>query len=93
MISTLCEKPMLMLLRLRFLNLSGYFIKLNTICPQNLFLHYIMRLFIHILLTVISFGPLLMSPTSHESSYYRKEESGPSLRRITSLQLNLFLQI
>ena len=25
------------LLRLRFLNLSGYFIKLNTICPQNLF--------------------------------------------------------
>ena len=41
---------MLMLLRLRFLNLSGYFIKLNTICPQNLFLHYIMRLFIHILL-------------------------------------------
>ena len=25
------------LLWLRFLNLSGYFIKLNTICPQNLF--------------------------------------------------------
>ena len=35
---------------LRFLNLSGYFIKPSTICPQNLFLHYIMRLFIHILL-------------------------------------------
>ena len=25
------------ILRLRFLNLSGYFTKLNTICPQNLF--------------------------------------------------------
>ena len=25
------------ILQLRFLNLSGYFIKLNTICPQNLF--------------------------------------------------------
>ena len=30
-----------------------YFIKLNTICPQNLFLHYTMPLFIHILLTAI----------------------------------------
>jgi len=44
LISTLRGKPMLILLRLRFLNLSGYFIKLNTICPQNVFLHYIMRL-------------------------------------------------
>ena len=41
---------MLLLLRLRFRNLSGYFIQLNTICPQNLFLHYTMPLFIHILL-------------------------------------------
>ena len=53
LISTLRGKLMLILLRLRFLNLSGYFIKLNTICPQNLFLHYTMRLFIHILLTAI----------------------------------------
>ena len=27
--------------------------KVNTICPQNLFLHYTMPLFIHILLTAI----------------------------------------
>ena len=80
---------MLILLRLRFLNLSGYFIKLNTNCPQNLFLHYIIRLFIHILLTAISFGPLLMSPTSHESSYYRKEQSWRSLRLTTPLFANL----
>ena len=75
MISTLRGKPMLILLRLRFLNPSGYFIKLNTICPQNVFLHYIMRLFIHILLTAISFGPLLMSPTSHESTYYPQKRT------------------
>ena len=95
LISTLRGKPMLILLRLRFLNLSGYFGKLNTIsiCPQNLFLHYIMRFSIHILLTAISFGPLLMSPASHKSTYYRKEHSGQSLRLTTSLQLNLFLQI
>ena len=53
LISTLRGKLMLILLRLRFLNLSGYFIKLNTICTQNLFLHYTMRLFIHILPTAI----------------------------------------
>ena len=46
-------KLMSILLRLRFLNLSGYFIKRNTICPQNLFLRYTMLLFIHILLTAI----------------------------------------
>ena len=51
LISTLRGKLMLILLRLRFVNLSGYFIKLNTICPQNLFLHYTM--FIFILLTAI----------------------------------------
>ena len=50
LISTLRGKVMLILLRLRFLNLSGHFIKLNTICPQNLFLYYTMRLFIHVLL-------------------------------------------
>ena len=37
LISTLRGKLMLILLRLRFLNLPGYFIKLNTICTQNLF--------------------------------------------------------
>ena len=47
------HNDMLILLRLRFLSLSGYFVKLNTICPQNLFLHYTMPLFIHILLTAI----------------------------------------
>ena len=47
------HNDMLSLLRLRFLNLSGYFIKLNTIYPQNLFLHYTMPLFIHSLLTAI----------------------------------------
>ena len=46
-------KLMLIFLRLRFLNLSGYFIKLNAICPQNLVLHYTMGLFIHILPTAI----------------------------------------
>ena len=66
---------MLIFLRLRFLNLSGYFIKLNTICPQNLFLHYTMRLFIHILPSAIKFGPLLMSSTRSEFIYYRKEQS------------------
>ena len=50
MISTLRGKLMLILLRLRFRNLSGYFIKLNTICPQNLFLHNTLPFFIHILL-------------------------------------------
>ena len=53
LISTLRGKLMSILLRLRFLSLSGYFIKLNTICPQNLSLHYTMRLFIHILLNAI----------------------------------------
>ena len=53
LISTLRGKLMLIFLRLRFLNLSGYFIKLNATCPQNLFLHYTMRLFIHILPTAI----------------------------------------
>ena len=53
LISTLRGKLMSILFPLRFLNLSGYFIKLNTICPQNLFLHYTMPLFIHILLTAI----------------------------------------
>ena len=48
---TVHGKLILILLQLRFLNLSGYFIKLNTIGPQNLFLHYTMHLFIHILLT------------------------------------------
>ena len=41
------------LLRLKFLNLSDYFIKPNTTCPQILFLHYTMHLFIPILLTAI----------------------------------------
>ena len=36
LISTLSGKLMSILLRLRFLNLSGYFIKWNTIFPQNL---------------------------------------------------------
>ena len=53
LISTLRGKLMSILLRLRFLNLSGYFIKLNTIFPQNLSLHYTMRLFILILLNAI----------------------------------------
>ena len=53
LINTLRGKLMSILFPLRFLNLSGYFIKLNTICPQNLFLHYTTRLFIHILLTAI----------------------------------------
>ena len=53
LISTLRGKLMSILLRLRFLSLSGYFIKLNTICHQNLSLHYTMRLFIHILLNAI----------------------------------------
>ena len=35
------------------LNLSDYFIKPNTTCPQILFLHYTMHLFIPILLTAI----------------------------------------
>ena len=50
MISSLRGKLMLLLLRLRFRNLSGYFIQLNTIFLQNLFLHYTMPLFIHMLL-------------------------------------------
>ena len=49
----LTRKTHVNLLWLRFLKLSSYFIKLNTICPQNLFLHYSMPLFIHILLTTI----------------------------------------
>ena len=53
LISTLCGKLMLILLQLRFLNLLGNTIKLNTICPQNPFLHYTIHLFIHILLTAI----------------------------------------
>ena len=53
LISILRGKLMSILLRLRFLNLSGYFIKLNTIFPQSLSLHYTMRLFIHILLNAI----------------------------------------
>ena len=89
----LTRKTHVNLLWLRFLKLSSYFIKLNTICPQNLFLHYSMPLFIHILLTTIWFGPLLTSPTCNEFTYYGKEQSGRSLRLTTRLQVNLFLQI
>ena len=42
-----------LLLRLRFLYLSGFSIKPNTICHQNLFKQYTMHSFILILLTTI----------------------------------------
>ena len=51
--STLREILVLILLQLRFLNLSGYFTKATTIYPQYLILHYIMHLFTHILPTAI----------------------------------------
>ena len=49
LINNLHEKRMLILFRLTFLNLRGFFIKLNANCPQNPFLHTVMGLIIHIL--------------------------------------------
>ena len=76
---------MLILLQLRFLNLLGNIIKLNTICPQNPFLHYTMHLFIHILLQFnwdLCHQPATNLPTTEKSS------PGDLLRLTTRLQVN-----
>ena len=47
---------------------------------------------VNIIAAKISITFLLMSPTYNEFTYYRKEQSGRSLKLTTRLQVDLFLQ-